>query len=401
MLRRLLLAGGGSSFVIPPSVPFAVGPSGSFGWNDLHSMQYTAAYYNGRTYWTYLKSDGHVAIRYWDHATETASSETDLGFIEADLHAAPVLLVRDIDKRIMVWYCEHNGSEMWQRISTNPEDISAFGSAVDLVADIGSGVFTYPMIHQLTGETNDPLYLFFRNENTATSGWSYSTSTDGGANWSAMTSLWRISGSTTYATLWQSSPTRLDLIASDGAHDLDTDVAIYHLYWSAGAWHDTDGTTLASPPFDTSDATLVYSGTNDGAEVAGVVGGSNPAAVFRVWVTYGDPGDQRYWYSRWDGAAWDAQELVSIGAASGGGGVTMDPTDPSRVLLVRQIDGEREVELWTTSDNGATWSQLQLTAGSSAQNTTPIPVREANVTLQFMWANGTTWAGAVPMGWGP
>ena len=98
-------------------------------------------------------------------------------------------------------------------------------------------------------------------------------------------------------------------------------------------------------------------------------------------------------YSRWNGSAWVTTEICAAGAgidATGvySGGISLDHSDPSRLLASRQISGQWEVWRYTTVDNGATFSGEGLTAGSASKNIRPYYI-ESPGRLKAGWLAGT------------
>ena len=65
-----------------------------------------------------------------------------------------------------------------------------------------------------------------------------------------------------------------------------------------------------------------------------------PIAVFSTRISNAD---HRYWWARWDGTAWDAEEIAYAGRALYGaepdytGLITLDPANPNRVVLSTDV----------------------------------------------------------------
>ena len=97
-----------------------------------------------------------------------------------DDHSHPSILVRD-DGHIIPFWSAHNGDTVYYRISLNLEDISSFGSERTLTQDNA----TYPSPIQLTGETDNPIYLFVNDRGAPTPGVQWRKSTDGGRTFSS------------------------------------------------------------------------------------------------------------------------------------------------------------------------------------------------------------------------
>jgi hypothetical protein len=358
-----------------------------------------AVYYNGYTYYGYISNTGHVTIHRYINATQVNGLavvlHTNLGI---DDHNAPSFLIRDSDKRIMAWYSAHSGPKMYQRISTNPEDVSTWGAETDLQPSLLGSEFSYPDTIQLTGEANDPIYLFWRNPYDGTSqAWWYSKSTNDGATWAARTMLFKVENKSAYMKVVQNGADRIDFVVTD-EHPYYSDPSIYHFYYQGGNFYKTDGTAIGhGPPFDETDPTKVYDGVAGNPawlwDIA-IDGSDNPIITFATFPT---TSDHRYQYARWTGAAWDVHEITAGGGGFGtgvgeeyySGGVVLDHSDPQIVYLSKVVAGKWEIYKYTTADGGANWANAAVTTGSSSKNIRPVVVRDHGANLTVLWLYGT------------
>lgn len=235
--------------------PFAITSAPDGGW--LLTTRPKAWYLNGRTYFAYVQgTNGDVEIRYWDHATRTPSASFTLhAALQADTHAAPSLAIRQSDSRIMAIYTRQVGPAFYKRLSSNPEDISAFAAEVDLDTYIMGSAYTYPMVWELGDESK--WHLWYRSGN-ATRRWARVTSSDDAATWTAGQAIIDMTD-TSYIITQKTSEGRIDILASNGSPGTDTDVSVYHCYYSGGSFYTTDGTLIgASLPFSQTSMTLVH-----------------------------------------------------------------------------------------------------------------------------------------------
>jgi len=119
-----------------------------------------AIYYNGKTYIGSIRSAGDIVVLSYDHSSyEQAEFELQAA-LQVDDHANPSILIRD-DGRLVVFYCAHNGPDMFYRVSTNPGDISAWGAEQTLgtnTAGVNGYSYSHPCI--LSAESNK-IFLFF------------------------------------------------------------------------------------------------------------------------------------------------------------------------------------------------------------------------------------------------
>jgi len=105
----------------------------------------------------------------------------------------------------------------------------------------------------------------------------------------------------------------------------------------------------------------------------------------------GNSGAQiEYWHARWTGSAWVSHKITDDGAGLYtpevyyAGGVSFDANDPNTVYLSAPISGVRQIQRWTTPDNGATWALAQVyTEGGLAGD--PLKFRPYS---PRRWANG-------------
>lgn len=359
-----------------------------------------AVYYNNQTYFGYIDKSGNIKIRSFNHISQTLSAEFTLhAALEVDDHDNPSILIRASDKRIIVFYSKHVGNVIYERISTNPEDISSF--QVETTMDPGSGAsgYTYPNPVQLTGETNSPIYLFFRRHNLDGSHpWiAYTKSTDGGVTWGAQVLV--AGPDVTYAKVAQNGVDRIDLAVSNHPNEA-LDHSVYHFYYQGGNYYKSNGTLIASAlPLALSDLTKVYDGVATYGwiwDIAIDVEG-NPAIAYTTYP--GGTADHRYNYAKWVNGAWATNQIVAEGngsmAVSGAGfeyysgGVVLDHQDPTIAYLSKYVSSKFEIWKYQTPDNGTTWTGTAITSGSSDKNVRPVAVRNHASDLKFLWLEGT------------
>jgi hypothetical protein len=373
------------------------------GWNGLGKPH--AAYYNGRTYFAYVKgTNGDACVRSYDHRTGRISAEVVLhAALDADDHASPTILVRDSDHRILVAYSAHNGAALYTRLSTNPEDVSSFAAEVNIDASLGGTAYSYPALIQLTGETNDPVYLFVRPVSGGSGqSWGYATSTDGGATWSALTTFFSVSGRWGYVTLVPNGDARIDLFVQDGSAGAgDATVSVYHGYLEGGSWKKSDGTAAGSLPLDETDLTLVESGAAGGSRhIASLAIDPELGTPIVVYKRFPTATSADYWWSRWTGSAWSTPSLVAddghFAVNYQSGDVTIDQGNPFIVYASRDVAGTMQLFRYHTRDRGATWEEVQLTDGAD-DVIFPLSPHNRGAALPMLamrgsWTNATTYS---------
>lgn len=285
---------------------------------------------------------------------------------QIDDHNNPGLLRRD-DGHIMAFYSHHPDDEYWLAISTNPDDPSAFGTPVNLDSQFGGGPYSYANPYQLTGETNDPIFVFYRSG--VSTAWStyYSRSNDGGTTWAAQTRL--LDGAASGRPYFKgvvNGTTRIDFAVTDGSPGSVSTNSIRHFYYEGGSWFQSDGTNIGTPPFDTlTDLTTVYDGASVRAWNWDIQIGSDGHPRI-LYATFPTTTDHRYHYARWTGSAWVSTEICAAGtylyAAEPyySSGMCLDPDDVNVVYASRESAGVRTLWRYVTADNGATWSGTSL-----------------------------------------
>lgn len=350
--------------------------------------------YNGKTYFGFIDHDGNVKVASFADGNATDTITTLKAAMEVDDHDNPSILIRDSDKKLLIFYSKHDSTVIYLRISSNAESIAAFAAEVDLASSIGGVKYTYPNPIQLLSEVNDPIYLFYRDrDGSGNSLWAYSKSTDGGATWAARTTLFSQQTSA-YMRFCSNGADRIDFAASTHPNeDVDDSKKIYHFYYSGGNYYQTDGTQIAGAlPLDGTDVTTVYTTANRCWAWDVARDGSNNLAI--VFADFPSSSAHNYYYSRWNGSAWVTNQILATGAGSFSpqtleryyaGGVVLDPADVNTVYLSKPVNGVFEIWKYTTADNGASWAGAPITTGSSQHNCRPVVIRNAGARNILWW----------------
>lgn len=365
-LRRLLaVARGGASFAEAPPTPVTLAAAPSGGWVPLTYPK--AVYAGGKTFWGYNAGPtGNVEIRSYTNPAGPVTSATVLHAALSGLygnpgddHGAPAILVRSSDSKLLTAYAAQGDTVLRLRTSSSALDASAFAAEATITP--GGSNYLYPCFAQLSAESGR-IYLFWKDF-PGTTNISQTTSTDGGATWSARNRLW-VSTNTFFA-IATNDVDRIDYVTSDIAPGAGT-MHLYHWYQVGGQLYQSDGTAIATAiPIGPSDATLIYTRAGDGGFPYSIVydSGGNPVvacAEFGASVTYFE--------LRWGGASWARHDITTTDAAFFGTqppGITHDSQDPNRVYLGKSMgDGSFEMFTYTTADGGATWTGAQITTGS-------------------------------------
>jgi len=368
-----------------------VGEDGAWCWfQDPRAIHYSGTY--DKTYFGLVTTAGDVKIFSHNHSTGVLDSYILKSAFQVNDHAAPSILIRN-DGKLIVFYSAHNGSAIYYRISTNVEDISAWGTEQSISPQTDH---SYPTPIQLSGESNK-IYLFFRGGPSGYANrWYYVTSTDGGDNWSSATLLFEQGTSGQHQYLKIESNGNDKIYFTHSGHPVNETTSIYFFYYYDGSYYKADDTEItASLPLDRADIDLVYDAS--GGYKAWIwdiaVSGSTYYIVFAHFVS---TTDHRYDYARWTGSAWDVNEITTAGSYIDGssqayysGGICLDHENPETVYLSKEISSQWEIQKWTTSDGGSTWgTPNNLTSNSAHQNVRPVVIRNHSSDLVALWMYG-------------
>lgn len=353
-------------------------------------------------YASFISHGGDVGVVALNTATDRFQRFIlDTGF-QVDDHNVPGLVILS-DGRLMAFWSEHGSEDViYHRTATEAGSINEWGPTATITTNIGTGI-TYPKPVLLGSR----LWLFYRL-GVGTQGYIYSD--DEGATWTTAKRLFSAhpdDSTTPYVNL-HGSDTRIDFLISNGhPSDAFTGVSMFHFWMDAdGDLYETDG-TLISAIADVStttglratDITQVFDGTG-GVESWGwdlaLDASGNPVAVF---ASFEDIDNHTYRYARWNGTAW----VVSIITSDGGGeidhtgiqpnysgGIAVLPSDATVVFTSRPVDGQWEIERWTTDDDGATWTATtSITSASYSKQVRPTtPTGHYDGCPEVAWMSG-------------
>lgn len=379
-------------------------PDGAWSWpGDPRAISYEGAH--SRTYVGWVDSRGSVRVASYDHDTDEIVVATLRPELDPDDHANPSLHVRD-DGRLVAFYSAHSGDSLYYRISSRPEDVTAWSEeAVVPVNTPGVNGYTYPNPACLSAEGR--VYLFWRGGDfhpcfATTEDWK---------SWSRVCPFVAGKGRRPYVKIACDGISTIHVAFTNGHPMEEAKNSLYYARYCGGALFRADGSRLADLgelPIDPDDADLVYDASSTGvsAWVWDVAADSlgHPAIVYAA---FPEGTDHRYRYARWDSARWHDHEMTGAGGwfsnahvPAGArlararflyysGGVALDHRDPSIVYLSRPVDDTFEIERWTTADAGQTWKIEPITRGSSADNVRPVvPRNRVDTGPAVVWMHG-------------
>lgn len=356
-----------------------------------------AVYYNGAIYTSTINGDGDLLVHELIANTGALESAPIYGRFSVDDHSHGAVLVRDSDKRIMVFATRHNDTTVNMYVARNVEDASGFVGGVSLDASLGQTKYDYPSPIQLTDEANNPIYLFYRHLGAGDvwDGQYYSKSVDDGATWAAGTQFFVNGTERPYFQYARNGTARIDFACVQG-HPNAVATSVYHFYYQGAKWYTSDGAEIEAPlPLETTDVTLVYDGSTVrawGWDIA-IDGSGNPVIVYATFPT--PASDHRYRYAKWTGLAWSDNEICTAGGPlyAGetyySGGVTIDKSNPNVVWCSRYVDSEWQIWRYVTADGGANWTGAVVALGGADVVARPYCAVDAPAGTQPLWWRGT------------
>ena len=357
--------------------------------------------------------DGNVELVAYHLATGTPTRTVLHAHLEADDHNSASLYVRP-DGRYVAMYAKHGTDTLTRwRISATPG--VAQGWQPERTLDHGSGV-TYSNIYAANGV----LHAFVR----AAGGDPYLLlSKDQGATWQAEGRVLDGRGAP-YVRYAVDHHGRIHLLTTEH-HPREAPTSVFHGMIVEGRLLRSDGTVVDADLSDEfavrpEQLTKVYgtAGTDRAWTVdLNVDQLGRPHAVFSVSTSASARASlggtsartNDYWYAWFDGAAWSSHFLAHAGNALYRnepyytGLVTLDTSDPRRVVvstdvdpetgepLVSSADGKQHHELFEgiTADGGSTWQWQSITVDSTMDNLRPIIPISVGDHSALVWLRGS------------
>lgn len=351
---------------------------------------------HSRTYAQWVTHDGRLQIGAYDHdldETEVFTIKEDWG--RNDHNVGSILVLPD--NRLMIFYAQHNGRGLYTRTSSRPESIHQWE---DEIAISTAGRITYN--HPVYLREEDRFFVFWRARD-----WNpaFSTSSDG-ITWSEPQTLVRRSGARHYLKVVDDGASAIHLAFTDGHPRDEPRNSLYYLRYQDGAFHKADGELVGSMdrlPLTPEQADRVYDGSSDGRAWVWDIALDEDRHPVIAYTRLPAETDHRYGYARWTGVEWLDVQMTEGGAwfpqtVEGqverephySGGVALDHANPSIVYLSRPVNGQFEIERWTTQDKGRTWRSAAITRNSTAMNVRPVvPRGHAGPMSSVLWMQGS------------
>jgi len=348
---------------------------------------YFSGTYN-RTYWTWIDRVGDIKIAYYDHDTTETSQVYDVApatdYSIDQPHANPTIAI-DNDGYIHIFYGCHN-SPMKYRKSTNPEDLTSFSGAADVVSNA-----TYPN----TAVSNDNvIFVLYRGLGKDLY---LIESADGGVNWVNNTELFD------YPTgdfngvyplgivLGNETPTQsIHILASTRPSAFDK---LYYMKSLDGGttWRKADGTEITLPA-TTETADCVESTAEAHPGDIKLNSSNEPYVLYSL--------NETFKFARWSGSEWVKSTIATIALRTYEHSELIVVSDD--VIDAYLVEGTKEgfrggnIQRWRSIDRGSTWSKAEdITTDATVERRHFYPkVVHNNVNdLKLIWMYGEPTSG--------
>ena len=349
------------------------------------------------------------AVSYFDHATGQVPRPTRLAAKATDdAHDNPVLSL-DANGHLYVFLNAHGTSrpsEVWR--STEPYAIDAFEKVLEGVN------FSYAQPWFLPEHGG---FLWLRTHYGGLAGGRslFWTRGQNGEAWDEPKPLahieegnyqisWPKPDGATLGTAFDYHPAPTGEHASEEDYrGLNHRANIYYLETDdfGATWTTVDGTPVERPVTEANSPALAYNSRQDGELVylkdLAYDGDGRPVILFLTSKGYqsGPQNDPRTWYTlRWDGAAWQRSDAITTSDHNyDHGSLYLESGGTWRIIAPTQTGPQAynpggEMVMWTSADEGQTWTSKQLTHGSLFNHTYARRPLHAHPDFYALWADG-------------
>jgi hypothetical protein len=394
----LLVAGG-----LCAAEPIVLNPDGAWCW----FQDERALVYDGKLTFGSISRQGNVQATTWDMLKGRVGIFTLREKFQIDDHNVPGFLLRS-DGRLMAFSTWHGGTaarrEMYVRETLRPKDASAWTPERSFDAQ-SPDRFSYANPFQLSAEKGR-IYLFWRSIDYNPT---WTSSDDLGRTWrKAANHIYYQKGERPYVKYTSNGVDTIHFAFTDGHPNRPFKNSLWHAYYKNGGLYKSDGTLvrkLEDGPIQVAEATRIYDGVNSPTGEAWVwdIHLDKAGRPVVAYSSHPDPMDQRYRYARWNGKAWEDQQIAYAGKhlykgeEYYAGGISLDPDDLNVVYLSSDVDiqtgkpnrsGHWEIYKGVTRDGGKSWRWQPITKDSRVDNLRPIvPAHHPGKTF-VLWYRG-------------
>lgn len=362
-----------------------------------------------------ISSGGDAQIWQYNRAAGTTQSFTLQAGEPEDDHAVPSLCFLP-DGRIITFWTEHSvaGVPVKYRISTNPNDITAWGCERTMPAQAGASTrYCYP--DPVVVPEDGRLYLFWRQgvyPGPMCISW---TTLSDLVNWEPAHILIQNSADNErpYWHVDYDGHGGINIAITDGSPNTTTNnVYFANLHRDPSnnrlaLWGQTtlgpDHKLLhyvANGPMEVQDLDVVqHASIDDNGWVWDLAHDSNGHPCIAT-VGLASPNDQYARYITWvTGTGWTNNQITDMGGTIAdptrepnySPGYCLDHEDPYTAYIARMMStGHREIRKYVTADSGATWTATAITSDSPVDNLRPVMPRGATDGVNsLLWMRGS------------
>lgn len=354
-----------------------------------------------RTYAGWITSEGALEVGWFDHDTRKIHRVVIRENWDADDHNTCSFLILP-NHRLMLFYAQHCKTGLYCRVSKKPESIDSWEDEV-IITNANNVTYSHPFY--LANEKK--IYVFWRHETWKPT---FSTSTDG-RSWTMPKMLLQEPGKEAhnvrpYVKFASDGKSKIDMVFTDGHPRKEPTNSVYYLRYEKGQFTRANGHivgTVEDLPLAIHETDRVYDARKTSARAwvwdLGIDSDGLPVVLYTR-----HPTEKKhfYHYARWNGTEWRDSFLVNSGkwfceTPEGSvekephysGGMGLDHHNVSELFLSREINGEFEIEKWSTPDKGETWHSDAITSESSERNVRPlVPYGYAGDTDLVLWMQG-------------
>ncbi|MES2981335.1 MAG: BNR-4 repeat-containing protein [Verrucomicrobiota bacterium] len=339
-----------------------------------------------RTYAQWLTHDGRLQVGAYDHRTEKTEIHTLKEQWGVDDHNVGSILVLP-DKRLMVFYAQHNRQGLFCRTTSEPESIEKWEDEIT-VTDSDRITYNHPVY--LSEEKR--FYVFWRGPTWKPT---FSTSPDG-KTWSEPKILIQDDDRKAkeirpYTKITDDGKSSIHITFTDGHPRDEKENSVYYLRYEKGRFLKADGSLVRNMdqlPIPQKESDRVYDGSTKGRGWVWDIALDQDGLPVIAYTRLPDETDHRYQYARWDGKKW-----LDVQVSAGGkwfpqtpdgvkerephysGGMALDHADPSVLYISLPVKEAFEILQLETPDKGKTWNSKAITQNSQHLNIRPVVPR--------------------------
>ncbi|MCA9258206.1 MAG: hypothetical protein KDA61_03345 [Planctomycetales bacterium] len=371
---------------------------------------------------------GH-AISYYDHSlNEVARPQVWVDKNTENPNGAPSLAIDD--SGYLYLFSSGNGEtgRAYINKSANPWDISSytellsptdgndmdvFGNPPEAPGMEGSPHFNYGSPWYVPNTSESEKFLLIHGRTTeGTFRDVFTTSSVDGDNWTTRKTFTQIEDGT-YQTSWikpggSAVGAIFNVLPTGEGPDGRTDLYYAQTSDMANTWQTVDGSTVVDNSFGNNPLTsrpagnaLVYQAAVDervflkdlNYDAAG-----NPVMLFlsSPTATPGDLGPRTVKTAHWSGSAWVVRDVTTTDNNYDHGSLYVESNGTWRIMAPF-VDGPQqyatggEMGMWTSTDQGQTWSSQQLTSNSFGNHSYARRPVDAQDAFYAFWGEGDGW----------